>query len=293
MEHQENPGAEVDAAPAAPPVVAEPSVLDVAAVEALRSRQAVLESRLARAEEENDAFVRSLRHAAAAAEELLAEAAAEADERRAATAAEIEGLLAVARAEADEVLARAARDADDVREAARAEARELVAVARADARDAQIDERRALAAAQAELVAAEQAIAADRLALVRLHGELAAGLRSLARAMGEQLDHPIAAAPIVPAVPVAPVFDDRAAVVAATEPDAHAFAATVRTGPHLAPEAGRLLAETAADLVRLPTAEHRPDPRELHDEEHLERAFDEFFSSEIEHEPSRRWILED
>jgi hypothetical protein len=87
---------------------------------------------------------------------------------------------------------------------------------------------------------------------------------------------------LAPGAPVAPVFNGV---------DAATFAATVRTGPQAAADAIVVTDEAVTDLVQLPASADRPDPR--HDDEHLERAFDEFFSSDVEHEPSRAWILED
>lgn len=277
------PAADETALPAAPdpvvdePVVDEPIVADPASVPetellaALRARHAVLASRLARAEEENLAFVRSLRHAAAAAEELLAEATAEADAVRAGAEADAGRMVAAAQARAVALI-----------EAAVAEATELVAVARADARDAQAAERATIEEARTALATVEASIAADRAALVRHHAELTAGLRSLARAMGLAADEPPTVA-TGSAAPVAPVF--------APPSDAAGFAETVRTGPGTV--GGPDAADPADDPAARPEATRRVDAYAAPDEEHLERAFDEFFSSEIEHEPSRAWIFEE
>lgn len=295
MEHVINPGVgaataadefspnALEPAAASTSVPADGVVPEATAVEALRARQAVLESRLARAEEENQAFVRTLRHAAAAAEELLDEARAEAQELVETARAEAQHLVETARADATRVRASAETTAVARLMAADEQVAELLVVARADARDAFEDERLAIATSRDELVAAEQAIAADRTALVRLHGELTGGLRSLVRAMTADLDAPAGAAPaLVPAAPVAPVFNGV---------DAATFAATVRTGPQVSADPIVVTDEAVTDLVQLPASADRPDPR--HDDEHLERAFDEFFSSDVEHEPSRAWILED
>lgn len=294
MEQESDPGTRADEeldgsrAPAVPSTPPEPvmdatlQVPEAEAVAALRARHAVLESRLARAEEENHAFVRSLRHAAAAAEELLAEAGQDAEACRAAAEREAEQIRAAAEREADEIRETARREAEAQLAAAAAEATEVVAVARADARDANADERAALEQTRAEIATAAAALAADREAVVRLHAELTAGLRSLARAMGLQADQPVGT-PVVPAVPVAPVFED-----GTPRPDASQFAATVRTGPAAAAtDAGGEPGGSGPDPGL------RADRSSLHDEEHLERAFDEFFSSEVEHEPSRAWIFEE
>ena len=81
MEHEDNQGAELRGAATFPITASAPGIApaaDSAEWEAARSRISVLESRVARAEEENRAFLQSLRHAAAAAEELLDEARGEA-----------------------------------------------------------------------------------------------------------------------------------------------------------------------------------------------------------------------
>lgn len=281
MEHDAQPttGADEspDAAPASDPVApgAEVFAADASLVPetellaALRARHAVLESRLARAEEENVAFVRSLRHAAAAAEELLAEATAEADAVRAGAASTAAAVLAAAEARAVALV-----------ETATADAAEIVAAARAEAHDAHADERAAIDEARAALGAIEASIAADRAALVRHHADLTAGLRALARAMGLAADE-APTAPVLPVAPVVPVF-------AAT--DAAGFAETVRTGPATNVEVPGAAAD---DEAATPDPARRAEVYPAHDEEHLERAFDEFFSSEIEHEPSRAWIFEE
>ena len=266
MEHEENQEAE-PRDPATIAITASSSAgvpaADSAEWEAAQSCISVLESRVARAEEENRAFLQSLRHAAAAAEELLDEARGEAALiRDAATrhAVEVAGELDARRAS---LTTDAQRDAVCMLDEARATAYELVVVARADAREA-VHEERLRAANELEMLAtARERVSDERETLTRYHAQLGGRLRELAHSMVE--------------------FAERRPEV---EPSDPMFAATVLTGP-----------QVGGAMQSLATAVPRPagaDRTETHaDEEHLERAFDEFFSADIEHEPSRRWILED
>ena len=266
MEHEDNQGAEPRDAAAFPITASSPGAapaVDSAEWEAARSRISVLESRVARAEEENRAFLQSLRHAAAAAEELLDEARGEAVLiRDAATrhAAEVAGELDARR---DSLTTEAQRDAGRILDEARTTAYELVVVARADAREA-VHEERLRAANELEMLAmARERVSDERNTLTHYHAQLGGRLRELAHSMVE--------------------FAERRPEV---EPSDPTFAATVLTGP-----------QVGGAMRSLATAVPRPagaDRAETHaDEEHLERAFNEFFSADIEHEPSRRWILED
>ena len=146
---------------------------------------------------------------------------------------------------------------------ARATAYELVVVARADAREA-VREERLRAANELEMLAMVRVrVSEERNTLTQYHAQLDGRLRELAHSMLE--------------------FAERRPEVERSD---QAFAATVLTGP-----------QVGGAMESLATAVSRPagaDRAETHaDEEHLERAFNEFFSADIEHEPSRRWILED
>ncbi len=266
MEHEENQGAEPMDAAAFAMTASSPGgapAADFAEWEAAQSRISVLESRVACAEEENRAFLQSLRHAAAAAEELLDEARGEAALiRDAATrhAAELASELDARRAS---LTMDAQRDADRMLDEARTTAYELVVVARADAREA-VHEERVRAANELEMLAmVRERVSEERNTLTQCHTQLGGRLRELAHSMLE--------------------FAERRPEVERSD---QAFAATVLTGP-----------QVGGAMESLATAVSRPagaDRAETHaDEEHLERAFNEFFSADIEHEPSRRWILED
>ncbi len=266
MEHEDNQGTELrDAAtfPITASALGIAPAVDSAEWEAARSRISVLESRVARAEEENRAFLQSLRHAAAAAEELLDEARGEAALiRDAATqhAAEVDSELDARRAS---LTTDAQRDAVRMLDEARAMAYELVVVARADAREA-VHEERLRAAHELEMLAmVRERVNDERNTLTEYHTQLGGRLRELAHLMLK--------------------FAERRPEV---EPSDETFAATVLTGPQV----GGVVHSLASAVAR-PAGDDRAETHA--DEEHLERAFNEFFSADIEHEPSRRWILED
>jgi hypothetical protein len=266
--------------------------VDRAVHDAALARLGILESRLARAEEENRAFVGSLRHAADLAEQMLQQARAEADELRArATRA-----LAEVRNQIEEhrtaYLEHVQREATGVLEQARAAAHEMVVVARADAREAVHEERRKIADELEMLAAVRARVTEERRALTAFHAQLSGRLRQLVHAMVD--------------------FSDDPTMTAGT-----AFAKTVLTGPQRpsmalgelrpiprdaeVPAPAPAPAETPAaeptegasiepTLRSFPTA----DRSLIHaEDEHLDQAFEQFFSSDVEHEPSRRWILED
>jgi hypothetical protein len=116
-----------------------------------------LRGELARVEEENRAFLATMRHMNAAAESVLEEARAEAAETRARVAAE---------------------------------AYERLVVARADARAA-LHEERARAADELELLAAvREKVAAERETLTLFHTQMSGKLRHLVHAMLDFADRP-------------------------------------------------------------------------------------------------------
>jgi hypothetical protein len=283
--------------PAFPARPSDPSVetpVDRAVHAAALARVGILESRLARAEEENRAFVGSLRHAADLAEQMLQQARSEADELRARATralAEVREQIEQHRAS---YLEHVQREAAEVLEQARAAAHEMIVVARADAREAVHEERRKIADELEMLAAVRARVAEERRALAAFHAQLSGRLRQLVHAMVD--------------------FSDDPAMTAGT-----AFAKTVLTGPQrpamalgeLRPvdqrDAGAPAPATAtADTPAVPEqAEGEPidpvvrsfptaDRSLIHaEDEHLDQAFEQFFSSDVEHEPSRRWILED
>jgi hypothetical protein len=186
-----------------------------------------------RLQEENRAFLLSMRHMTAAAETVVAEA----------------------RAEAAETLTRAA-----------AEAYERLVVARADARAAVHEERHRAATELEMLVAVRERIAEERASLTQFHSHLSGRLRNLVHAMLEFADR----APMLDAAPLA----HETGVIEA-----------------VAQYAGEAGAEPAIELAPRPADMRPADPIGAHDAE-LEQAFAEFFGGD-EHEPSRRWILND
>lgn len=279
----------LDAAPATdgPPADAEPTdpvlppadelpaprIVDPAELVAAHAHIADLQVKLAKLEEENRAFMQSLRHVAAAAEELLAEARTEAATMREA----VERDIAYAHAELDArraaIVTDSRREADRLLDESRATAHEIVVVARADAREAVHEERRRAADDLEMLAALRERIAEERNTLTQFHTQLSGRLRYLMHSMLE--------------------FADQNSAVDLGNPST--FASTVLTGP----QAARSIALSGP--VDLPDADRAAATREstpegdMHgDEAHLDRAFDAFFSSDdIDEDPSRRWILED
>ena len=269
----------VDEAPAekcpAPPTV------DPAELVAAHARIADQQVKLAQLEEESRAFTQSLRHVAAAAEELLAEARAEtlAEARaEAATMREaVERDIASAHAELDarraSIVTDSRREADRLLDESRATAHELVVVARSDAREAVHEERRRAADDLEMLVALRERIADERNTLTEFHTQLSGRLRALMHSMLQFTDQD-------------PSLDLG---------NSSTFASTVITGPQPARSI------PLSGPVELPRANRAAAPRAstpeggMHgDEAHFDRAFDAFFSSDdIDKDPSRRWILKD
>lgn len=268
------------------------AAVDPAVHEATLSRLAVLESRLARAEEENRAFVASMRRAADVVDEMMRQATSDAEALRAAARRELADNRAQIEQHRAAYLDQVQREAARILAEARAAAHELVIVARADARAAVQDERHRIAGELEMLAAVRERITEERRALAHFHSQLSGRLRQLVHSMVE--------------------FSEDPAV-----PSGSAFASAVLTGPQ---RPGTLAPTTPATARPLPGRDRdreaapigRDDQRSsggdepgsgppraeetspLHaDDEHLDRAFDEFFSSDVEHEPSRAWIFEE
>jgi hypothetical protein len=136
-----------------------------------------LRARLERVEEENRAFVSSMRHMSAAAHEILEEA----------------------RQEASATRARAA-----------AEAYERLVVARADARAAVHEERQRVARELEMLAAVRERIAEERASLTHFHDQLRGRLRHLMRAMIEFADR----SPMIESADRSPMIESAGAVPA-------------------------------------------------------------------------------
>jgi hypothetical protein len=301
-------GAMVDEAVASDPFdvlhVAPPSsqtardiLVDPAVHEAALARVEILESRLARAEEENRAFVGSLRHAADLAEQMLQQARTEAEElrARATTAlAEVQHQIDQHRASYLELVQ---REAADLLEQARAAAHEMVIVARADAREAVHEERRKIADELEMLGAVRARVTEERRALASFHAQLSGRLRQLVHSMVDFSDDPAmtegtAFAKTVLTGPQRPAMAPaELRPVGAREMRAVATPATPEPPAVEAVEAVEVEREMIDPAVRsFPTA----DRSLIHaEDEHLDQAFERFFSEDVEHEPSRRWILED
>lgn len=263
--------------------------VDRAVHDAALARLCILESRLARTEEENRALVGSWRHAADLAEQMLEQARAEADDLRDRAGRAFAEVREQVEAHRSSYLEHVQREAGEVLERARAAAHEMVVVARADAREAVHDERSKIADELEMLAAVRGRVSEERRALAAFHAQMSGRLRQLVHAMSE--------------------FSDDPSMMAGT-----AFAKTVLTGPQRPP--GALDDLRPVPLVAgspSPTTEnHVPEsaeagsidtnpsafPQEVRglvhaDDEHLDEAFERFFSADVEHEPSRRWILED
>jgi hypothetical protein len=260
--------------------------IDTAELDAARAQIAALRTQLDHAEEENRAFTQSLRHVAAAAEELLAEARAEATALRealerdtAAARAALEHDMAVAHGELDarraSIIIESQREADRLLAESRATAHELVVVARADAREAVHEERRRAADDLEMLAELRERIAHERHSLAQFHTQLSGRLRYLMHSMLEFAEQN-------PALELG---------------DPASFAATVLTGPQSGSSIALSSGTDFSDAERaaaVPTSGGTRPEGDMHgDEAHLYRAFDAFFSNDIDEDPSRRWILED
>lgn len=269
--------------PVVEPAVVEPAV-DPAELLAAQAHIVDLQAQLTRVEEENRAFMQSLRHVAAAAEELLAEARVEAASLRegverdlAQAHAELdarrESFVRDAQRDADRLLMESRAEAHGLLEESRATAHELVVVARADAREAVHEERRRAADDLEMLAALRERIADERNTLSQFHTQLSGRLRFLMHSMLEFADQN----------PALDLGDS-------------SFAATVLTGPHPGRSIALSAAADAPATDRAPAVSPsatRPEGDMHGDEAHLDRAFDAFFSNDIDEDPSRRWILED
>lgn len=298
------------------------------ALDVAQGRITLLESKLQRAEEENSAFMQSLRHVAAAAEELMAESRAEADSMQATAQAEADSMRAAVQAEAEvmrsevsraleDSLSQAQREAEQLLSDARTQAFEMVAVARADARDALMSEHSRVSEEAEMLSAMRERIEAERQALSSMHSQLSGRLRTLVKAMLEFADRGaeidlgdpqlLASAGLsaVSATPTAaPVLLSGPGLAQASltgprfgasapdddhDDDRQDVVPRVENSPPELPMSNRV---TSASTMPLDGA---MSPTDLHpDDEHLDRAFNAFFAADDDSaEPARRWILED
>jgi hypothetical protein len=340
----------------APPPAEPVALIDPMALDAAHAQISALEARLERSEEENRAFIQTLRHVASAAEELLTEARHDAATLRGAAEHEVVSM----RTEMEQRLALAVgeahREATRVLDEAHATAHELVVVARADAREIVHEERRAAASDLEMLAAVRERIAEERESLTRFHDQLSGRLRGLVEAMldfadsGTTLEAGDAqfAATVLTGPqgtraieqagyaeyhtePAAPTPSSADAVLTSSSGDPVLTSSSddpvVKSSsgdPVLTPSSGDPVVKSSsgdpvltpssdtAVPVTEPSAETAPvsapsdesapvtestverAPGNLHSaDEHLDRAFDAFFSEDIDDEPSRRWILED
>jgi hypothetical protein len=250
-----------------------PPTVDPAELVAAHARIADQQVKLAQLEEENRAFMQSLRHVAAAAEELLAEARTEAATLREAVERDIASAHAELDARRASIVTDSRREADRLLDESRATAHEIIVVARADAREAVHEERRRAADDLEMLAALRERIAEERNTLTQFHTQLSGRLRYLMHSMLEFADQN-------------PSLDLGSSST---------FASTVLTGPQPARSIALSGPVDLPDADRAAASRASTPEGDMHgDEAHLDRAFDAFFSSDdIDEDPSRRWILED
>ncbi|MGI9600827.1 MAG: DivIVA domain-containing protein [Acidimicrobiales bacterium] len=230
-------------------------------VDATRSRLQTMASRLGqqqselqRLESENRSFSRTIDIAVTAAEEVMAEATV--------TAA---SAVAEAEAHAADVLEIADRRSAEILAAAEAEAHERVVVAQADARDAMSREQ-ARIEAELEMVAALQRhTATERSALDVTRNELVERLRGAGAYLMAVADGPVEAGQQLLEARDRPLADDTDGDGVDVDSEAVAEATPVEGFTPLAD-----LDDVEADRL----------------DEHTE-----FFSDDIEDDPSRKWIL--
>ena len=303
------------AVPPVPRSAAPSSAVSPADLDHFGRRMNDLEARLVTSEEENRALVRTLEVAARVSDQILAEAREDAAKLIETTRRDAAGYLAKCKADADAtmatlldgvrleagtILAGARTEAEALVATARLEASELVMVARSDARAAvQAERERArvdIEAAAAEIEAATAArtsLERDRAAFDLVYRDVHRRADELARSLGaflgavpepEAVGEPVDAvvtevstpgqAPTV-AAPV-PTFPGPAAVTAtATAVDAGNDDEDPNVPVRLIPGTNRALLASLLDC----------------DDEMLEGAFAEFFSGEVDDEPSRAWMI--
>jgi hypothetical protein len=179
---------------------------------------------------------------------------------------------------AEQVLADARREAAETRARAAAEAYERLIVARADARLAVHEERERTANELEMLAAVRERILQERSSLSTFQNQLSGRLRDLVRAVFDFEE----SAPMLAPGP-SWTSEDRITVV--DEPEVHADAVEAIVVDDRDPAR----AEVPMGAVVDPTAVDPAEPAE----EELEAAFAAFFSTDVEGEPSRHWILND
>ncbi|MDH4168469.1 MAG: hypothetical protein OEW42_02665 [Acidimicrobiia bacterium] len=243
-------------------------------VGATRSRLQTMADRLgrqqtemARLESENRSFSRAIDIAVNAAEEVMTEAKA--------TAA---NAVAEAETRSADILEIAERRATEIVAAAEAEAHERVLVAKADARDALCEER-AHIDAELDLAAALLRRAADeRQALDSLEAQLNGWLTGASAYLAAVAEDPVVAGRQVLDAALARVVAAEAS--AAIEPEidleeSAPAAATVRSASGHTPDEMSFTCLAELDEIQAGLID----------------AQSEFFSAEIEDDPSRKWIL--
>jgi hypothetical protein len=179
---------------------------------------------------------------------------------------------------AEQVLADARREAADTRARAAAEAYERLIVARADARLAVHEERQKTAAELELLAAVRERIVQERSSLSTFQTELSGRLRDLVRAV---FDFEESAPMLAPGPSWS--SEDRITVVDEPEPRVDVVESVVVDDP------GSVRTDLPMGAVMDPSSVDPGEPAE----EELEAAFEAFFSTDVEGEPSRHWILND
>jgi hypothetical protein len=215
-----------------------------------------LRSENARLAEENRAFVTSARHLTNAAEQVLADAR---------------------------------REAADTRARAAAEAYERLIVARADARLAVHEEREKTAAELELLAAVRERIMQERSSLSTFQNELSGRLRDLVRAVFDFEEHApmLAPGPSWSSDDHISVVDEPVTASGSVVESAVVESAVVESV--VVDDRDPRRNEVPMGVVVDPSAVDPAEPAE----EELEAAFAAFFSTDVEGEPSRHWILND
>ncbi len=255
-------------------------------VDATRSRLAAIADRLGqqqaeveRLETENRSYSRSIDIAMKAAGDVMEEATAAAESPIGEAAERAASLRATAEEQATAIVAAAEARAQEVEADAEAVAAEVVTVGRADAVAAVHDERSRIAAELEMVEALQSKLAKERQALVALQDRLAAQLDEAGRYLVAIADDPLRSGQEILALMAAPTADP--------------VDEQVRAEDDPAPVVGAAAAETDAGggADGDEGAEQDGPAGEDIDADHGLDTDHEFFSTEVEEEPSRRWIL--
>lgn len=185
---------------------------------------------------------------------------------------------------AEQVLADARREAADTRARAAAEAYERLIVARADARLAVHEEREKTAAELELLAAVRERIMQERSSLSTFQNELSGRLRDLVRAVFDFEEH-------APMLAPGPSWssDDNISVVDEPVTANGSVVESAVVESVVVDDRDPRRNEVPMGVVVDPSAVDPAEPAE----EELEAAFAAFFSTDVEGEPSRHWILND